>query len=177
MIEWIFMIIIIIYLVIISFFIFQVKGKKYELFEYNYKDFCFGNIPDNCPNNANGNFYCLLKWKTKNSQYLGSLSVNEVSTDNYYTESYWITILDKKKNITVGSVRWSFLYYQKNANPDKIKTTVPFIKSYVSAASGLLNNLQNCKILTDFRKDLRKIYIFSDHPQNKSLMQIFNSIE
>jgi hypothetical protein len=175
MIEYIFLIIIIIYLVIISFFIFKTKGKQYELFEYNYNDLCLGNISDNCPNNANGNFYCLIKWKTMKDHYLSSISINEISKDNYYTENYWITILDQKTNTTVGSVRWSYLYYQESATPDKIKTTVPYLKSYVTAASGLLNNLQNCKIITDFRKDVRKVHFFSDHSQNKSLMQIFNS--
>jgi hypothetical protein len=175
MIEWIFLIIIIIYLIILSFFIFEIQGKQYELFEYNYNDLCLGNIKDNCPNNANGNFYSMIQWKTMNNHYLSSISISEASKNNYYTENYWITILDQKTNITVGTVRWSYLYYQDSKTPDKIKTNVPYLKSYVSAASGLLNKLQNCKIITDFENDVRKIHIFSDHPQNKSLMQIFNS--
>jgi hypothetical protein len=164
----------IILIIIFSFLLKNKYGKQYEVFEYDYNKLCRGHIEDNCPNNANGNFYALLKWIGADSeQYLGTISINETSVDGYYTENYWVTIVDLQTQITVGTMRWSNLYFQKLTPKenvkDVIKTKIPFLRTYVTAASGILNKLQNSNIVTDYRKDIRRIYVYNNINIKKKL--------
>ena len=52
---------------------------------------------------------------------------------------------------------------------DAFKTTVPFVTSNISAASGILKQFINCKVIIDFRKDIRRIHIFSKHYDEKEI--------
>jgi hypothetical protein len=170
---WILFILITIYTIVISVYFFRPQKKQYQLFEYNYDDLCIGIIKDNCPNNANQNYYSLIACKTMSSNNLGSVYISKTSKDNYYTLNFWITILDKKTKVTIGTLRWSNLYFQNTINEkDVFKTTVPFVTSYISAASGILKNLIDCKVITDFRKHIRKIHIFSRHYSKKNIEKV-----
>jgi hypothetical protein len=170
---WILFIFITIYTVVISVYYFHPTKKHYQRFEYKYDDLCIGIIKDNCPSNANQNYYNLISCKTMNSNNLGSVYISKTSTDNYYTLNFWITILDQKTKVTIGTLRWSNLYFQNTRDEkDVFKTTVPFVTSYISAASGILENLINCKVITDFRSNIRKIHIFSKNYSEKDIQKV-----
>jgi len=175
---WILFIIIAIYTIAISVYFFYQTKKQYQLFEYKYDDLCIGIIKDNCPNNANQNYYNLISCKTMSNNNLGSVYISKTSTDNYYTLNFWITILDKKTKVTIGTLRWSNLYFQNTRDEkDVFKTTVPFVTSYISAASGILKNLINCKVIIDFRKNARQIHIFSKNYSEKDIQKVIQGYQ
>jgi hypothetical protein len=163
---WIIFIIIVIYTIVISVYVFQPTKKQYQLFEYNYDDLCIGVIKDNCPKNANQDYYSLLSNKTLGENNIASIYIVETSINNYYTLNFWITILNKNTKVTEGTLRWSCLYFQNTINErDVFKTTVPFVSSYISAASGTMEKFINSKVIVDFRNNIRKIHIFSNYSE------------
>jgi hypothetical protein len=166
---WILFVIVLIYTILISLYTFCEK-KQYQLFEYNHNDLCIGEIKDNCPKNANLNYYNLIDCKSMSNDFLASLYISKTSTNNYYTSNFWITIINKNTKVTVGTLRWSNLYFQNTRDEkDAFKTTEPFVTSNISAASGILKQFINCKVIIDFRKDIRRIHIFSRHYDEKKI--------
>jgi len=174
---WIIFIIIVIYTIVISVFLFRPTEKQYQLYEYNYNDLCIGIIKDNCPKNANQDYYCLLlSNKSLGENHIASVYITKTSINNYYTLNFWITILNKKTKVTVGTLRWSCLYFQNTINErDVFKTTVPFVSSYISAASGTLEKFINCKVIIDFRNNIRKIHIFSKFYSEKEIQKMIHA--
>lgn len=173
---WILFIIIIVYIIVITVYVFPTTKKQYQLFEYNYDDLCIGIIKDNCPKNANQDYYGLLSNKKLGENQLASIFITKTSIKDYYTLNFWITILNKKTKVTVGTLRWSCLYFQNTIDEQHVyKTTVPFVVSYISAASGTLEQFINCKVVVDFRNNIRKIHIFSAHYTEERIQKLIHS--
>jgi len=156
------------------------KEKLYELFTYDYDQLCQAPFEYNnqsyktCTKNVfNGFQTIILDWpnnKKKNNYicYYFYLATNYLTDDEnlYYNTNYWLTIYDKNIKETVGTARWSNCYKNKSRKVfNKFKTgkaNVPFVKSYITATSGILEKFQNANIIVDFTEDVRKIHIYTD---------------
>lgn len=157
-----------------------VKPKKvkpvFETFEFDFDTMCMthfytgNNITDydkTClKNNFYGNQVALLNWTSSKDKdnyicfyYVLQASLKSNDGNIYTNNNFWITIYDKKEKNTAGTARWSNTYQSHNST--KGKASVPFGKSIITATSGNLSHLQNAEIITDYRNNTRKLYIFT----------------
>ena len=153
------------------------KEKSYDLFEYEYDQLCRGIIPNlNCSkgHHMNGNYYSTLRWKTSPSDYVCTVYITSIYVNEMWTDNWWITVYDKTNKTTAGTLRWSSVYSQPFDSKDLLKTTVPFIRSFITAGSHLLQKYQNATCVVDYRNNTRKIHIFTQgvHPDLEQEMEI-----
>lgn len=151
------------------------QKKVFEIFEYDYNKLCKGNFyagdinahdPTCIKNSFYGNQVCLLDWvSNKNKQdfvcfyYLLQTSLKGNDGLIYTNNNFWITVYSKKNKDTAGSARWSNTYLSRGNTSGK--ADVPFAHSIMTATSGNLNHIQGAEILSDYRKDIRRIYMYS----------------
>jgi hypothetical protein len=157
--------------------------KSYDLFKYEYFGLCQGPVQfdthsyKTCtPQVFNGFQTVILDWasnKDKNNFicyyfYLGSNYLND-KDELYYSNNFWLTIFDKKLKETVGTARWSNCYKNNKRKLNKLnpaltaaKTNVPFIKTYITATSGVLEKYQNSNLLWEQVGNQRFIHIYTD---------------
>lgn len=141
------------------------KNKKqagYEVFTFDYNELCIGTIKNvNCAF-TNADFYGIVDWKNAPPNILCTVYITSNSFKNHKTSNYWITAADSKPFKTIGTLRWSILYYDTHSGQNNYKTTIPSAHSFISAASGVFENLANAEILMDFSTNRRKIHVFTD---------------
>ena len=148
-----------------------IAGNAYEIFTFNYDDLCIGEIKNTNCASTNADFYGIVDWKGAPAHTLCTVYITSNSLKKYKTSNYWITAGDSRTFQTTGTLRWSLLYYDTHSGQDNFKTTIPNVRSFVSAASGVFKNLSNAYLLMDFSSSIRKIHVFTDEkrlPLNSS---------
>lgn len=138
------------------------KPAAYEMFTFDYNDLCIGTIKNvNCAS-TNADFYGIVDWKGAPPHTLCTVYITSNSFKKYKTSNYWITAADSKSFKTIGTLRWSLLYYDTHSGQNNFKTTMPDVHSFVSAASGVFQNLSTAELFMDFTTNMRKIHVFTD---------------
>jgi len=153
------------------------KNYGFDVFEYDFKKLCvsqFNKIVNKvCPKTSyHGNFHILLKWDKLLPNQFATLYQLSSTQFRLTTENFWLSVYDASKNETIGAVRWTLVQV---TSKQKIvgKTTAPFKKGNISAASGILSHWQNQNIIIDYRDNMRKIYLYSPGTE----LEFFKSAE
>jgi len=139
--------------------------NAYEMFTYKYDDLCIGEIKNKNCNTTNADFYGIVNWSGAPPHTLCTIYITSNSLKRYKTSNYWITAADSRTFQTIGTLRWSLLYYDTHSGQSNFKTTIPNVRSFVSAASGVFQKLSNANLYMDFSKTVRKIHVFTNEKQ------------
>jgi hypothetical protein len=140
----------------------KTASDAYEIFTFNYDELCIGEIKNTNCASTNADFYGIVDWKRAPPHTLCTVYITSNSLKKYKTSNYWITAADSSTFKTIGTLRWSLLYYDTHSGEDDLKTTLPNVRSFVSAASGVFQNLSNAHLLMDFSSSIRKIHVFTN---------------
>lgn len=174
---------VLIYILMLAFFIFMGIRFRFllptksgcEIFEYPFSTLCTM-VPKSDPRKSqhcdpdtwNGVQFTRLEWVSnpQRDQYFSHYYIQQSTyvydAIAYEIQNYWITIFDKTKNTTAGSARFS-TSRQEKVMMNYSRAKVPFTTTRVSAASGLLSMYDNANVLIDYRKEMRRVYIYTEN--------------
>lgn len=152
------------------------KKLKYELFTYNKKKVCSGELIhiknptarefSNCPySKFNGTIYTILNWNNSNKNQHSTLYITVAENLFIRTNNYWLSIYDDKTKLTIGTLRWTTC---QTTNHESI------IKSKISAASGILQDYQNENIIIDSQENEVKLYVYTSGIKNTDINRYYN---
>lgn len=171
----IFNIILLIWVIVILFP--KMTAKSLDVFEYNFDDWCISQFLPRYPKSQkthcasfvqNGTSFVRLHWISNNDsdryvcQYYDASSEYVINNNQMFSnDNLWLTIFDKKNGTVAGTARFSTAYIQSLQNYKLFKTVLPFLKTKITSASGILQKYQNGFFVIDLRQKKRRLYLYT----------------